>query len=507
MLNQRNIAKVLISIIAMFSFACQQMDFGSSKQSSDTPADEPAENEDESLITANEPVMTGGAFLVDCGPAKLELANEQPIGCRSLEPTVDLRNEPIEAWLVYSTGELSRLTPIPFENWNEDDKGIWQILFPCDQQCQEGQLHLEIASDGKSLKIFDRSVAEILYGTVIREDCGSRPRCLNSLAAWQQEWGLIDFGTCPVGDLVCLGIKAMARIEGSWSRADNQGFIIDGWNTSAEHHVHIVVSGQAFHHGQISNQHYHLVPVQEGHAIDIRTPYTIVDGVRISEVKGDSSEGIRVSATEVELRNLLIHDLPDIHADGIYINQSNLRVRIINSIFYRISRSAVMLQGFPNPIDNTEVLIANSLAYDNCLPQTCDLENFRQRFGSITIDTAFQYTNTSLVVYNSISFSRIRPAYHGLHFSPSSQANIASDNSAPGVQPYQASLLDRTQIDAGAEIPAAVFEDLEPSKLNFRPFNIEGNLLLGTGVDLSSLFQSDLLGQTRTGPWTIGPFH
>ena len=54
----------------------------------------------------------------------------------------------------------------------------------------------------------------------IRQDCSGYPGpepCYTSLAAWEADYGGIDFGSAPPGDLVAADQIAIARIEGGWT--------------------------------------------------------------------------------------------------------------------------------------------------------------------------------------------------------------------------------------------------------------------------------------------------
>jgi len=77
-----------------------------------------------------------------------------------------------------------------------------------------GSLILGLAA-GHAATASPSSPAEAI--AVIRQDCGGYPGpepCYTSLAAWQADFGGIDFGPAPPGDLVAADLVGIARIEG-----------------------------------------------------------------------------------------------------------------------------------------------------------------------------------------------------------------------------------------------------------------------------------------------------
>lgn len=87
---------------------------------------------------------------------------------------------------------------------------------------------------------------------VIRQSCsgyaGPEP-CFTSLAAWQVDFGGIDFGAASSGDLVTANLTAVARIEGSWTQPDTTPLDLAGWTTDASHYIRIYTTPEARHHG------------------------------------------------------------------------------------------------------------------------------------------------------------------------------------------------------------------------------------------------------------------
>ena len=74
---------------------------------------------------------------------------------------------------------------------------------------------------------------------IIRENCGGYSNCYNTLAAWEADYGGINFEDNPQGDLVTADKIAVARIEGTWTQADTAPLSLSGWTTDAEHYIRI----------------------------------------------------------------------------------------------------------------------------------------------------------------------------------------------------------------------------------------------------------------------------
>ena len=84
---------------------------------------------------------------------------------------------------------------------------------------------------------------------VIRQNCGGYGDCYTSLAAWEADYGGIDFGTHAPGDLVAADKIAVARIEGAWTQADTAALSLSGWVTDANHYIRIYTTSEARHDG------------------------------------------------------------------------------------------------------------------------------------------------------------------------------------------------------------------------------------------------------------------
>jgi hypothetical protein len=109
---------------------------------------------------------------------------------------------------------------------------------------------LLVASDGV-VHARSQTVAEEAI-SVIRQDCSgySGPeKCYTSLAAWEVDYGGIDFEGSPSGDLVGADKIAVARIEGTWAQPDTQPFSLSGWTTDAGHYVRVYTTVEARHDG------------------------------------------------------------------------------------------------------------------------------------------------------------------------------------------------------------------------------------------------------------------
>jgi len=86
----------------------------------------------------------------------------------------------------------------------------------------------------------------------VREDCTGYSPCYNSLYDWEANYGGIDFAnhSCSNGDLTCLNMTAVAKIDGTWNSPDTTTVIISGWTTDATRYIKIYTTASARHNGK-----------------------------------------------------------------------------------------------------------------------------------------------------------------------------------------------------------------------------------------------------------------
>ncbi|SMF30743.1 right-handed parallel beta-helix repeat-containing protein [Pseudobacteriovorax antillogorgiicola] len=486
--------KALLAILGVATFglsSCHQLEI----QSSQSESSEPSEASAEDSPVVSEPVSVGGAFLIDCGPDDAP-GEELIIGCRSLAPERALQADLIEASYEDQNGVLNKVASIPSRN------RFWQLSFLLPQGARRFNIASLSPEDGTTEGLFTEEIPAIINQSFIEASCiAEDPRpCFTSLAAWQSNWGGLNFGNCPLGDLVCLERPALVQIRGPWETADRSPLTIDGWQTNQQFNIRIQATGEARHDGFRKERAYLMSP-ETGHGIVILTPYTVIDGLSFGQFEGDSREGIRIAATGVTIGNVLMFGMSGAHQDGIYVNGSNIVTHIYNSIFYGMGRSGIMVQGFPNPVENTRVIVSNVTAIQTCNSEVTRTGAFAGRFSAIGMDNAFTYPGSELVILNSIGDTAA--GCTGFSFattdSPSSNFNLATDGTAPG--PNSSSnlvLSDRSNPSAEAGI---TFESLEPGQENLHL--VSGSEKVGS--DATSFFADSSLKPIQLmSQWVIG---
>ena len=125
---------------------------------------------------------------------------------------------------------------------------------------------------------------------VIRQDCSGNPGpepCYTSLAAWQADFGSIDFGAATPGDLVVADLIATARIEEPGLQPDTAPLNLSGWTTDASHFIRIYTTPEARHSGTPGSG-YRLQTSGEG-PIYGSVAYFRLEGLEIS---GDTSDSL-----------------------------------------------------------------------------------------------------------------------------------------------------------------------------------------------------------------------
>jgi hypothetical protein len=175
---------------------------------------------------------------------------------------------------------------------------------------------------------------------VIRQDCsgygGSEP-CYESLAAWEADYGGIDFGPNDQGDLVAADTVAVARIEGTWTQPDTAPLNISGWTTDAERYIRIYTTSEARHDGTPGSG-YRLQttgsrPLYSNAAyfrIEGLEIYGLFDGNLVYARPGAGVDG------EIHFSHNLIHGNGVNSGSGIYLYDYDGVAKIWNNIIYDV---------------------------------------------------------------------------------------------------------------------------------------------------------------------------
>jgi hypothetical protein len=124
----------------------------------------------------------------------------------------------------------------------------------------------------------------------VREDCAGYSPCYTTLASWESNFGGIDFAnhSCSNGDLTCLGMTAVARIDGTWN-SPNGAVTINGWTTDASNYIHIYTTASARHPGKWDETKYRIENSAFASSIDIYSKDVWIDGLQFKHVRNSST--------------------------------------------------------------------------------------------------------------------------------------------------------------------------------------------------------------------------
>ena len=173
---------------------------------------------------------------------------------------------------------------------------------------------------------------------IIRENCGGYSNCYNTLAAWEADYGGINFEDNPQGDLVTADKIAVARIEGTWTQADTAPLSLSGWTTDAEHYIRIYTTSEARHDGT-QGSGYRLVATGSG-PISSYVAHFRIEGLEIRSLYSGSPVYARPGAGvdgDIRVSHNLIRGNGVDSGGGIFIYDYDGTTRIWNNIIYDVS--------------------------------------------------------------------------------------------------------------------------------------------------------------------------
>lgn len=327
-----------------------------------------------------------------------------------------------------------------------------------------------VAPSGPDTQVAEEEIA------VIRQDCesyGGPHNCYTSLAAWQADFGGIDFGSHAQGDLIATDKVAVARIEGPWTQPDVEPLNISGWTTDAAHYVRIYTTGEARHDGTPGS----------GYRLEISDPssrpiYSSVAYLRIAglEIYGNSSYASSLvylrpdtdeGVGEIHLSHNLIHGDGVNSSSGIYNYSCRGTLKIWNNVIYDV--------GDPGYTAGIQTGAGTAYVYNNTIVDV--ISGFAIRTGG------------QVVAKNNLTEAPGDDFYGS--FYPGSDFNASSDDTAPGFNSHR----DQTfafvnRADRDFHLAAA-----DEGARNH-------------GMDLSSdpylAIADDVDAQSRSGGWDIG---
>ena len=248
---------------------------------------------------------------------------------------------------------------------------------------------------------------------VIRQDCSGYPGpepCYTSLAAWEADFGGIDFGAVPPGNLVATDLVAIARIEGVWTQPDTMPLDLSGWITDASHYIHIYTTPEARHTGTPGSG-YQLQTSGDG-PIYSSVAYFRVEGLDIS---GDTSDHLiylspntTEGVGEIHFSHNLIHGNGVNTASGLMSYSLGGTLNAWNNVIYAV--------GEPGYTAGIQTGGGTAYLYNNTIAG---------------ITSGFAIRSGSVVVAKNNLTDAPGTDFYG-SFYPGSDFNASSDDSAPG---------------------------------------------------------------------------
>ncbi|HDQ73770.1 MAG TPA: hypothetical protein ENN19_16990, partial [Chloroflexi bacterium] len=330
-------------------------------------------------------------------------------------------------------------------------------------------LTLDVAANGVALPQRQASAEAI---SVIRQDCASYSGphlCYTSLADWEADFGGIDFGAHPQGDLVAADLVAVARIEGAWTQPDTQVLSIGGWMTDAEHYIYIYTTAEARHNGTAGTGY--RLQTSGSQPIYSTAAHLRIEGLEIHGLasgplvylRPDTAEGVG----EIHLSHNLIHGDGVTTGSGIHNYTCRGVVKIWNNIIYDVGTP-----GYTAGIQNGA---GTAYVYNNTIVDIID--GFAIR------------ANDRVLAKNNLTQAPAQDYRGG--FLPGSDFNVSADDTAPG----RNSRHNQT----------ATFENRPARDYHLAQTDQAAN---NHGLDLSIdpwlPINDDIDGDARAGAWDIG---
>lgn len=275
-------------------------------------------------------------------------------------------------------------------------------------------------------------------------------RAFNSIQDWEnaRQGNLVGDGRSEVG---------VAYNDGTFPN----GVLIDGSVTDSSHFMTLTVAPGQRHLGIAGTGARVDGSNTSVGEITVSDPYTVVEWLEVTRVRGATAAGVRVLAPDVLLANLLSYD----NRNGAAIaggGGSGLTIR--NSIVYRND-----LDGISGNISTDSLKVYNCTVYGNS-QQGIDA------VGSIVVDVR----NTS------------------------SMANVFGDFAVGGGSQLNNMSADGTAVGFTFMIPAGEFVSTTPGA---EDLHLKGGAVaIDNGIDLSSLFPNDVDDDPRPlgASWDIG---
>ncbi len=311
---------------------------------------------------------------------------------------------------------------------------------------------------------------------VIRQSCsgyGGAYPCYESLAAWETDYGGIDFGVHTVGDLIAADKIAVARIEGTWTQVDTTRVSIGGWATDADHYIRIYTAPEARHTG-VAGSGYRLASTDaSGVLLYVTVAYLRVEGLELHAASTYSGPVIYLRPNtdagvgEIHFSHNLIHGNRTATGHGLHNYDCRGMVKVWNNIIYDVG-VAGSTAGIMNGV-------GTMIAYNNTVVDVVAGFALRSSGGILARNNLADAPGTD---------------YYG-SFAAGSDFNASTDASAPGLHSR------RNQTFVFANRAGKNFH-LAATDTGARNYGLD------LSADLHLPIADDIDGQTRSGGWDIG---
>ena len=289
--------------------------------------------------------------------------------------------------------------------------------------------------------------------------------------------------------------------------------VVDGWTTDATRFIKIFTPvdtsevGTSQRHNGNKGTGYIMNPSGDGHGIEMLTDFTLVEGIVITGVTGSSNEGVRLQANNCTFDSLIIHDLTDSSADGIFmtINQSSTTwtFTIQNCIIFNIERAGISNQASQQPETHNSNLFNNTIF--NCATTVSSTSSGinASKGGKALINVNYDAQNNIVMNNDDDDFGE-DPGTGTVDWSGND--NIGSDGTLTSVTSFTDSFDNRTATANNS--PGAgdfvIFVNITGGTEDLHLQDGAENDARKNGIDLSAKFTKDIDGDTRSVIWDIG---
>ncbi len=250
---------------------------------------------------------------------------------------------------------------------------------------------------------------------------------------------------------------------------------IDGSTVDASHYMHLTVAASDRHIG-IAGTGVVIDPTVDGIPIEIRDPFTRVGWIEITDFTSSASVslGVLSAAAVVVISHLIIHDYGSSTWDyALRVSGTTASATVMNSVVYNSDSVGFHVRG------EGVLRLYNCTSYNHTLSPV----KISSSGGTITAKNVIAVGASS----DDFSGSQYSPGY------VNSEYLISTDGTATSI--------DATNSISGV-VPVDLFRDIT---LGSEDLHLKsGTAAIGTGIDLSGIFTTDIDGDTRLLPWDIG---